>query len=203
MKPNPKCMMFFSYFSEGVPDFLDDQTETLYVEIEKQKMRKDYLPTIPLNSNCQPMTSVHKNFPQHNIMKSPDLVGLSQSSTDSESSKSMELMFSSIVQDDQEPDCLVGTLHDSFEITTDAISSPEVNVEAALSSEATGNQNFPSQVATTWMPTDSGDLDSYPFPMGDTLLEYSEDDMGVFAPAYFNPSTGMVTLLLPNAAGDN
>ena len=165
-------------------------------------------------------------------MKSPDIVVLSQSSSDSSSSKSMEMMFSSILQDDREPDYITGTLQDSFEITVDPISSPEddlspvicispeisvsptINISSEDSSKTKVDvspaaddyhKSTSSEIAktTTWMPTSSGDLGSYPFPMGDTLLEYKEDDMGVFTPAYYNPSTGIMTLLLPDAAGDN
>ena len=128
------------------------------------------------------------------MMKSPDLTVLSQSSAESETAKSMELMFSSIIpQDEHEEDCLTNTLKHS----PDCLSNTETNGDTST------NLQCPSTVCNLSLPVESGDLDSYPFPLGDTLLEYNDDDMGVFTPAYFNPYTGMVTLLLPNPAGDN
>ena len=133
--------------------------------------------------------SVHKSIHQNPMMTSPDLSLLSQSSTESDSPrKSMELMFSSILpQDDHDADCLTSPLRDSFETLDNTESSPETG----------SNLLSTSMVCNMSMANDSTDLDSYPFPLGDTLLEYNDDDMGVFTPAYFNPSTGMVTLLLP------
>lgn len=136
---------------------------------------------------------IYKNFKDAST-KSPDLNLLSESSSDTGSPKPMELMFSSILpQDDQDTDCLTKTFRDSFEVNAHDDTNPEL----------IGSLHSSNSIGTMLMPTDSGDLDNYPFPLGDTLLEYSEDDMGVFTPAYFNPSTGMVTLLLPNATGDN
>ena len=97
-------------------------------------------------------------------------------------------MFSSVIpQDEQEEDCLTSILKPE----SPAIPGPHGDAV----------QRCPTPACT--IPGESDDLGSYPFPMGDTLLEYTDDDVGVFTPAYFNPATGMVTLLLPNAGGDN
>ena len=171
-------MFFFLSSSDETDDSEDIKPDICMAMKREESPVPSILPTTVTNMSWR------------SVMTSPDLTVLSQSSAESGTakSKSMELMFSSVIpQDEQEEDCLTSIL------------KPESPATPGPQGDAVPRCATPACT----IPGESDDLGSYPFPMGDTLLEYTDDDVGVFTPAYFNPATGMVTLLLPNAGGDN